>query len=497
MREVDLSQVPYIERNGKKIYQWDKAIGLSLPFVYDEHEGEIVISGREKSDIVFLYNGKKYATDARYLRSGQISHIFSKTIKHRYEVGARIVDKKRDMVITKQVSVVKIKTRTENKMYEYKCNICGFDSGEHNFQINERRLNYGAGCYCCAGKIIVPGINDMATTAPYLLDYLVDKDDGTKYAANSHTRLKVKCAFCGKQHPLTLSPNKIMSQGYSCPYCSDGVSFPEKFIGELLKQNNIKFIRQASKHTFNWCNNFRYDFYLPAYNIIIETHGDQHYDSENPIYHKRYVRSGVNDAEKKELALTNGITDYIEIDCRKSSVDYIKNSIGDTRLLSYLNSDITNYELAGKNSISSYVFEVCKIFSDSPTRETKRKLGRDFGLSETTINRYLAKGREIQLFDIDKLVVSDSFKKDSISKPVTVYNKKNTKTYYFKSVSLLHKEYFKYFKKTASIKCIYQVLNNKKLSYDNNIIAYCSKEEFNNAINKDSVIVVGERFESF
>ena len=45
----------------------------------------------------------------------------------------------------------------------------------------------------------------------------------------------------------------------------------------LLKQLKVSYIREFSKADAIWCDNYRYDFYLLDYNVIIEMHGEQHY----------------------------------------------------------------------------------------------------------------------------------------------------------------------------------------------------------------------------
>ena len=51
-------------------------------------------------------------------------------------------------------------------------------------------------------------------------------------------------------------------------------------MSNVLNYLNIDFKTQVSKNTFNWCKNYRYDFYFELNNekYIIETHGGQHYE---------------------------------------------------------------------------------------------------------------------------------------------------------------------------------------------------------------------------
>ena len=88
-----------------------------------------------------------------------------------------------------------------------------------------------------------------------------------------------------------------------------------------MKQLNIQF---ETEEVFDWAKNKRYDFYVPILNCIIEAHGMQHYkdSSWSTVQFQQE-----NDALKENLALSNGIVNYIQLDCRTSNMEYIKQSI--------------------------------------------------------------------------------------------------------------------------------------------------------------------------
>ena len=106
---------------------------------------------------------------------------------------------------------------------------------------------------------------------------------------------------------------------------SDGYSIPEKFLNSVLKQLNVKYKHQLTKKNFKWCNEFRYDFYIYKYKMIIETHGEQHYTKA--FGDTTVEEQQENDEYKKDLALENGINKYIVIDTSVSDFNYIYNSI--------------------------------------------------------------------------------------------------------------------------------------------------------------------------
>ena len=103
---------------------------------------------------------------------------------------------------------------------------------------------------------------------------------------------------------------------------SDGISIPEKFMWNVLKELNIEFKTQLNKKDFDWCQNYKYDFYIPSLNMVIETHGRQHYEKSDRG--RTLEEEQLNDKLKKELALNNNIKNYIIVDCRKSELEWLK-----------------------------------------------------------------------------------------------------------------------------------------------------------------------------
>ena len=123
--------------------------------------------------------------------------------------------------------------------------------------------------------------------------------------------------------------------------CSDGISFSEKLMGSILTKLNIEFIKQMSYDN----GEHRYDFYLPKYNAILETHGLQHYEHGFKKFGKTLEEEQENDRYKRELAISNGVLNenYNEIDCRYSTLEYcrpnIEKALGDYIDMSILTDD--------------------------------------------------------------------------------------------------------------------------------------------------------------
>jgi len=106
-----------------------------------------------------------------------------------------------------------------------------------------------------------------------------------------------------------------INNGYcGCPQCNHKRSKGELKIANWLKNNKIIFIEEQ---IFSWSSNskFRYDFYLPKYQLIIEYMGAQHYQ-EVTFFHdtlqERQEHDKIKEKEAKEHGLNYLIIPYTE-----------------------------------------------------------------------------------------------------------------------------------------------------------------------------------------
>lgn len=189
----------------------------------------------------------------------------------------------------------------------------------------DQLLRLKNGCPVCSGRKVLPGCNDLNTLRPDLTKYLLNPKDGDNVRPKSNKRIKVKCPNCGHVKEIVVS--ELHTYGFSCPICSDGISYPNKFIRNMLTQLNVEF---RPEHIFEWSPTKRYDQYIPDYNLIIENHGRQHFEQVN--YMRSLEEQKENDKEKREKAILNGIENYVELDCAFSDLEYIKKSVLESSL---------------------------------------------------------------------------------------------------------------------------------------------------------------------
>ena len=112
-------------------------------------------------------------------------------------------------------------------------------------------------------------------------------------------RTKIKINFI--KHGIFIQRPRDHLTGNGCPVCKS--SKGELLIAELLTEYSIDFQQQyiIPKQIYT----FRYDFYLPEYNTLIEFHGKQHFEYI-PFFHGydelNFLAQKERDIVKKRLA---------------------------------------------------------------------------------------------------------------------------------------------------------------------------------------------------
>ena len=90
-----------------------------------------------------------------------------------------------------------------------------------------------------------------------------------------------------------------------CPKCYQFKSVGEKKIRDFLDSHNIVYIPQKTFTPLNK-SKYRFDFYLPKYNMAIEYQGEQHY-RDNGFFRDRYDVIHKRDLVKKQYCIDNNI----------------------------------------------------------------------------------------------------------------------------------------------------------------------------------------------
>lgn len=165
--------------------------------------------------------------------------------------------------------------------------------------------------------------NSIYNLYPEFVKYFVNEEDSKNISIASGKRVQLKCPECGTLKNKLIDVYGLKARGFYCDFCSDKTSIPEKFMGNLLNYIGLDFMTQYSPC---WACRKEYDFYIPSLNMIIETHGRQHYE-ETHRFRKLEIEIE-NDILKFEMALLNNIDleNYVIIDCRKSDLNFLKSN---------------------------------------------------------------------------------------------------------------------------------------------------------------------------
>lgn len=271
-------------------------------------------------------------------------------------------------------------------------------------------------------KNVIQGENDLYTTHPEYVKYFVNEEDSKRTSYGSNKKFLMKCPECGYEKLQTV--NRLISQGFACQCCSDGISYGEKFILNLLIKLNIQFITQLNKKHFEWCDKYRYDFYVPKFNMIIEVNGQQHYKkSFETCGGKTLKEEQENDEIKKEIALKY-VDKYVVINALKSELNQIKNSIlKELDFIDFSNIDWNEIDLKSRKSI---LIKVCDYYKNGMSVNEIMDITK---LSRSTVIRYLNRGTDINL------CCYDGKKETSIKEPTKIIViDKNGKEYIFESI---------------------------------------------------------------
>lgn len=264
------------------------------------------------------------------------------------------------------------------------------------FLAKPKQVLRGNGCPCCAGRKIVIGINDLNTTNPEVSKFLDNYNDGFDATYGTHKKLTFKCPNCFSLKRCR--PNGVLDINgkYKCSVCGDGISYPEKFMASVLEQLDIEYIYQLTHTYYDWIGNYRYDFYIPNKNLIIEMNGLQHYCDSNSWKNI----SDNTDSIKYELAKSNGIEHIVYVDARSSDFEYIKSNIINS-LSNYFDFSNINWEKCGENANKSLMIEVCKYIENNENFDSNT-LSEHFNLCSTTILSYIKEGSKLGLCSLDK-----------------------------------------------------------------------------------------------
>ena len=389
---VDLTDLDVI--NGR--FKWSQSTNKIIKFKGKNNfcefitgEFKILIpilnSNGEYNKFKVLYNNEEYII----LRSSIVNANFQNLLhrEFKYEIGTTFNDEKGSITIIDRKSLSKSK-----RLYKYHCNNCGYEDWKLEIDFEKNRKTR-CPCCCSSPKVVSFGINDIPTTAPWMVKYFPGGYEEAKlYTYGSGKEIDFICPDCGNIKRMEI--HTLYENGFCCS-CHGHFSYPERFFEEFLKQVKINYKRQLSKKDFNWIENYLYDFYLYDYNAIIETHGSQHYE-EITLTQRTLKEEQENDRLKEQLAKNNKVQNYIVLDCRKSEIEWIKNSIMNSnlpKLLNFTENDI-DWNLCDEKSLDNKIKEISEFYEMHNLDMQQKEIAEYFNISVSWLYKILKKGNK-------------------------------------------------------------------------------------------------------
>lgn len=211
-------------------------------------------------------------------------------------------------------------------------------------------------------KKVIRGVNDIWTIRPDVGELLSNKEDGYLYRPNSTIEISFTCPIC--KRIKMIRPVYVSNNGFNCQYCSDGISYPNKLMCNILDILKIPFQTEYKIGTYS----FRYDFYFTYndINYLIEMDGAFGHGCINTP--NLSVQEQIKiDNQKNIIAKDNGFH-LIRIDCKYKTMNerfqYICNQIyqSDLSLLFPISEQVLVQ--ANLQSQQSNVYKFAELWND-------------------------------------------------------------------------------------------------------------------------------------
>ena len=281
----------------------------------------------------------------------------------------------------------------------HKCKKCGYEWKAVPYNI----LHNKSKCPVCAHKCIgdAPEYKNSIWRSEYkeyFSDYITE-EQMKLYMPNSTKKIEVSCPQCG--HIKKISPTRLLYAGFGCLYCSDGVSYPNKFARALIEQ--LPVCNAQNEYSPEWCvinnNRCRYDVYFEYNNqsYIVEMDGGLGHGFGSYSCNKD-TEGLIKDKKKDELAQNHGII-VIRIDSRISEREYIKNNILESMLSELFDLSNIDWEYCDRQATSSNVVKASMLWNDGYSLKT---ISNKLYVHNATVRKYLKRGNKLGLCDYSK-----------------------------------------------------------------------------------------------
>ena len=274
------------------------------------------------------------------------------------------------------VSPYEITKQSNKKVWLY-CQEKDYHNDEGGYEVSCNSFYRGCRCgYCYNRK--VHKLDSVGFLYPQATQMIVnDKrnnvtmEDMYKIAPYSAKKFYFKCSECGKDSDEKKTLSMVIKQNFSCKYCSDGISIPNKILRQISEQLRLNW---KFEYMEDWLGQKRLDAYDNNFKIAIEMDGNYGNHKENKT-----------DKWKDEQCLKHGIY-VVRVDLTNdkeyygNTFEYIKKQILDSPLALIYDFSNFNWGLAWNNSLKSLACEVKKLVEEGcMDKEIVEKLNISIG----------------------------------------------------------------------------------------------------------------------
>ena len=256
--------------------------------------------------------------------------------------------------------------------------------------------------------------------ARWMCDLGLSEEDAKKYTKMSGQKVNIVCPLCGRVKEGVRIANMCRRKSISC-VCDDKRSFPEKVMYCVLEQLGEEFsTRYRPKYLKLNGSQKESDFYIPRIKLVIETDGGLGHEG-GAVYSnsKKELKDCVEvDKWKDEQHTLNGV-ETIRVDCRESNINYIKDSILNSKLSAYFNLSKIDWRKCEEFALKNVHKEICDFFNKGI--KNIEDLAKDYKLAQSTIRKILDKGNELGWCNYNGKEIRNKKICESLGKEVMVY----------------------------------------------------------------------------
>lgn len=247
------------------------------------------------------------------------------------------------------------------------------------YSITEKGLKDGNGCSYSSGRRVCE--ESSLWGVEQIRNNIIDIEQAKNITPKTNKKITFKCSTVGCDSRKTMSVSTLVNNGFSCPRCSKGTSYPELFFLAVNQHFDLGFEYQVTYE------HGRFDFINHDTKTIVEMNGKQHY--KDCSWKNAHNTTKLSD-EKKVLWSKNNNYTLIFIDCYKSEFNYIKNNINSCQLLPNIEEKDESAILKTIEKHSKYdTLNIIRLYTVE--KLTTIQIGKIYNISHATVGNILSR----------------------------------------------------------------------------------------------------------